>query len=398
MRLLPNTRPSRDPSITIRGIGAFTPAGTKALGVAAYERGARVQGSATETEWLQVAKADLEATESLLPNRKIRRMLSRGVHWGLIAAVEALADAQVTEFPCPQSRLGVYASGFNNYEDLAHLHECLRYMRENGLDWKKSFGRVATERLPPLMLLRRLPNAAFCHVAHTAAAKGYNATVLGGSVSGLDCMRLAAMAIQDGRLGAALVVAYDSPISWESTYLAERIAESGVTRIPLVLGEGGVALYLERGDLHTGRRKRPYARYCAGAASQARDGIVILGDDPIVAPRSIGEAMTRAVVGATSQYDHAKIVFLDVSDSGVDWLDRAESVASQVASNASLGSGTGRTGNMGNASGAAGMARVCYLLSEKGEDAAGLIVRASPTGQCSAVLLQNVTTDEAQVT
>jgi 3-oxoacyl-[acyl-carrier-protein] synthase II len=342
----------------------------------------------TASDRVRVATCDIETTLPLLPNRKIRRVLSRAAHWGLVAAVQALQDACVNVFPCADHRLGVFASGAVNFEEFTHVYAVLRSMREQGLDWRDTFGEIAIQQLPPLMLLRRLPNAAFCHVAQLAKARGYNATLMTGPLSGLDCLHQAAVAIQDGRLDAALVVSHDAPVTWEFMANLAYLLEATGQPHPIVLSEGGIALYLEREDLYPQRERRPYARFVARAATQAREGVVFFGPTLSVPRHGLREAVARATMKAVMGYDPAAIAYLDLSDVGLDWLDEAERAACQCAPRATVGSATARTGYLGNASGALGLARLCYLLAEASAGTSGLVVRAALTGQCSAILLQ----------
>ena len=60
-------------------------------------------------------------------------------------------------------------------------------------------------------------------------------------MSAQECIRRAASAIRNDSIDAALVVAYDSALSWEMTYPLGMMLEKAGSARPLVLGEGGIA-------------------------------------------------------------------------------------------------------------------------------------------------------------
>jgi 3-oxoacyl-(acyl-carrier-protein) synthase len=368
----------------IRGIGAVSAAGVGRAAVAAD--GSPAIAAPTAVPGISVARID--QADVTPPNAKLKRLLNRATALGMVSSVAAVTDAGIDPGQLPPERVGVFATAVFDPEDVACVYEVLAQLRAQALPWQEHFGEVAIRRLPVLMLLKRLPNAVFCHAARQFQAKGHNATVASGPGSGLDALRRAASAIRAGRLDAALVVGCDSPLDWGAAVLARQIREADRTRDPLLVGEAGVSFYLERAGLEGPPGRPGYAEVVAGASRHAADGITVYGADRPTPPRQLGEAVSAAVTACVTEREAADVGALDVADVGARWWDRAELVARDHLHRAAVGSSGRRTGYLGNASGAAGLARVCYDLADSPAGAQAVVVRASPAGQCTAVMLR----------
>lgn len=371
--------------VIITGVGVETCAGVGPAGVG-FPAGERPASWAAFAPWIHIAAGNVETSQSLLPNRKLMRLLSRGVYWGVVAAMRAFRDSGLDRRVVEPSRLGVFVSGYNNYDELCHPYSLLRKLRERGEHWRDGFCRASGE-LPAFTLLRQLPNAAAHHISQAVQARGYNATLMGGTACGLDLARMAALGIHNGRLDAALVVCFDSPLGWARLVPIARAFELYRSRDPMVVGEGGIALVLERENRPRGDSVA-YARFISGASRHCASGVVSMTKILTAPPRDLADTMRQAARKCMETETAGPIHCIEVSDLGVSWLDDAEQEAVLHFGALKATSGTPLTGHLGYACGAAGLARACYALRGGMPLYTGLVLRASVSGQCSACLLQ----------
>ena len=381
---------SGQPTILVQGVSTLTGLGLNKLDSGNTSSEKIFKCGHTESQWARVVKVNLEETMHLLPNRKLLRLLTRGVHLGLISALAALQDAKVNTYPCEEERLGVFAGGHINLEDLEFIHKSLSLITKKELDWRERFGDLGLESLPPLLLLRRLPNACFAHSAKLARARGYNGTLLDGPVSGLDCLRVAIRGISLGRLDAALIIGFDSPVNWIAARWMSSLSERINPGDTITLGEGGGALYIERSDLHPNRNNKPYARIVKSVAGQAKDALSFVNNNSTSGLNSIFNQLNRLAIQVQKELSRKNVKFIDVGGLGIKQIDKMEREAFNIFPSATIDTTSHLTGFLGNGSGAIGLVHIASLLSKEPPGTQGMVSRFSLTGQCAISSMESV--------
>ncbi len=202
--------------------------------------------------------ADLNP-RSLVPDRKIHKLIRRTDLFGIYATDRAVEQSGVTahrdsldEEAANQysDRTGVYVgSGGGNYSGQYEFFPLLDAAKGDA----EAFGRELDSYVNPMWLLRSLPNNVLCHVGIRHGLKGSNACITNHSVSGTLAIVEAAEALRNSEADRALAVAHDAPIEPQAQLYYHQvglIAEETIrpfdaARDGSLFGEGGAAVMLE---------------------------------------------------------------------------------------------------------------------------------------------------------
>jgi len=245
--------------------------------------------------------------------RKSLKMMSRTVQMGVACARLAYAHAGLHRAKVDPTRFGVeIGSGFiaTDYDDLAAAAHVSVMDAPSGVDLSK-WGAQAIREIPPLWILKYLPNMIACHTSIFLDARGPNNSVTQSDAAGLLALGEAARVIRRGAADCMLVAAADSKISLLGLVRQCVFAELSrrndapvkacrpfdATRDGWVIAEGAGALTLE--DLgHAEERGAHVVAELVGFGSAFDHGRTGAG-----LARAIRAALSQASIGPTD-IDH----------------------------------------------------------------------------------------------
>jgi len=220
-------------------------------------------------------------------DRKSLRVMARGIQLAVAAAQLALDDSGVDKEKLDPTRFGVeFGSGLlpTELQELGVAGQISTNGVPGFVDLKK-WGKEGLAGIPPLWMLKYLPNMHACHVSILHNAQGPNNTITQSDVAGVLAVSEASRIIARNQADFFLVGGADSkvnPLSFvrqclfghlsqrnESPDKACRPFERG--RDGIVIGEGGCVLVME--DLEHAKRRsaRIYAELVGCGAAFDRD-------------------------------------------------------------------------------------------------------------------------------
>jgi 3-oxoacyl-[acyl-carrier-protein] synthase II len=308
-----------------------------------------------------------EPPSAKLPDRKVKKILTRKDVIGMVTALQAAADAGIT--PCSGNftpdRFGMYVgAGSTQIKDLTPYFPLVRQCVENGVFDSARFGTDMAALVNPMVVLQTLMNNTLCFTSIALDIRGVNSNFMDFNVSGLRAVGEAFRSIQSGRADLCLAGGVASPVEpfhigtgINSGYLA-RTAEMGLpaaevlrpydeSRCGTVLSEGASFLLLEREDHARARGARIWG-FVEGYGS-ASDGPVEfmqetsapgLGRSILLACREAGLAGNEVdlVIGHGNGVRNADNVEIDAS---ADVLPYGTPLASIKAVTGELGEAAG---------------------------------------------------------
>ena len=292
-------RPDGSPRIVVTGVGVVSPVG---IGRAAFWEGlcsglggidaARLRtprGSEDDdccpAGRLVAEVSNFDADRQLPGSRKHFKTMSRDVQLGVLAANLANEDATLAAGSLDPDRLGVvFGAGRISAGPRGLLAAAAACVDENGRFDPGRWGAAGLAEIPPLWLLRQLPNMPACHVSIALDARGPNNTITSRDASAILALDEAARTIARG--AADVMVVGASSCSTDPVDLSRMTAAGELSarnddpehalrpfdaaRDGTVAGEGAAAFVLERFD-HAVRRGADIYCELLGTAS-AGDG------------------------------------------------------------------------------------------------------------------------------
>ncbi|MFF5760624.1 beta-ketoacyl-[acyl-carrier-protein] synthase family protein [Streptomyces longwoodensis] len=346
--------------VAVTGLGLVTPAGhTAAENWAALCRGRSLAAPDPELDGLPVDfSCQVPAFDAAAElGRSSARRVDRFVHFALLAARRAVADAGLDPASWPAERVGVVLGvGSNSLSS---------YPAEFG-----HLGAGRPERVSPLALPRSVPNMAAGEVAIDLGAQGPNFTTSSACASGATAIGVARDLLRSGTCDVVLAGGSESGRSRmtatcftrmralsrrrERPELASRPFDAA--RDGFVLGEGAAVLVLER---LTHARARgvtaPVLLRGYGAGADARHP---------VAPDPTGAGAARAVRAALQDGSCAdrEVGFVNAHGTSTPLNDRAEAAALTRVFGDDVPPVTASKGVIGHALGAAGAIQAAYTV------------------------------------
>jgi len=259
-----------------------------------------------------------------LKNRKALKVMARDIQLAVAAASLAARDAGIYDGVANPERLGVsMGAGLvpGELDELASaVAVCLDEAKHFSL---KKFGKEGIGALPPLWLLKYLPNMLNSHVAIEYNAQGPDNCITVGNASSLLAIGEAARVIERGQADFMMAGGAESkvhPLSLVRLFLTNKLSTAAdvATRGPrpfcrdragLVAGEGGAVLILEGKDHAKARGARIYAEVGGFGSSCGGQLQAEISSDG----RGAKEAMTRALADAKMEARDVEAVFADAS-------------------------------------------------------------------------------------
>ena len=211
--------------------------------------------------WPAPNAAEVKAdNRTLVPDRKLHKMISRTDLFGLYAADlavqesgldlhrETLDEEAAAQFSDRSgvfvgSGGGTYGNAYDFFPLITAAHGDLR-----------TFGRELSNTVNPMWLLRNLPNNVLCHVGIRHNLKGTNACITNQCVGGVLAAAEASEAIRTGEADRAVVVGHDAPVEPETVLYyhhvgllsSDALRPFDSERAGTILGEGAAAAVFEK--------------------------------------------------------------------------------------------------------------------------------------------------------
>lgn len=246
-------------------------------------------------------------------DRRNLRIMARTIQLAVCAAQVALNDCGVDKTQLDPTRFGCeFGSGMiaTELDELGEASRTSANCAPNAVDLEK-WGAEGIPTIPPLWMLKYLPNMLACHVSILHNAQGPNNTITENDVASLLAMGEAFRIIQRDQADFFLVGGAESrinPLSLVRQCLFEPLSRRNDTpdkaccpfdrrRDGLVIGEGGGVLVLEELEHARRRGARIYAELVGYGSSfdRARSGAGLA--------RAIETAMQHAGIGP-DEIDH----------------------------------------------------------------------------------------------
>lgn len=314
-----------------------------------------------------------EPPASKLPDRKVKKILTRKDVIGMVTALGAAADAGIT----PGSRnfdpqkFGMYVgAGSTQIKDLTPYFPLVRQCVKDGVFDSLKFGSDMMDLVNPMVVLQTLMNNTLCFTSIALDIRGVNSNFMDFNVSGLRAVGEAFRSIQTGRADLCLAGGVASPVEpfhagtgVNSGYLArsaelpwsaaEVLRPWDRERCGTVLGEGAAFLMLEEESHARARGARiwgfidGYGAGCDGPVEfMGEDSAPGLGGSVRRACREAGVLNRQGIFSPDLVIGHGNGV---IQSDGVE----LEAYASCLAAGVALASIKSVTGELGEAAGVA---------------------------------------------
>jgi 3-oxoacyl-[acyl-carrier-protein] synthase II len=247
--------------IVITGLGIVSPVGNNTqdfwnafnLGSSCFSE---IDGFSTDPYGAHRAATVREFTPLQPPKSKQPWTRDRAIQFALVAARQALADAEIKVEEANQSQIGVV---------LGSTLACLDLIRE--LDTYSA----NPKGIDPLLFPDSAPSAPSCRMSIQLGPSGFNFILSNGASSGLDAIHYGALAIQLGRANIVLAGGVEELTRETFIYYAAMGDLAGKApclpfgrhRAGSLLGEGSAILVLEELE-HARSRNAPILAEIAG--------------------------------------------------------------------------------------------------------------------------------------
>lgn len=253
----------------------------------------------------EIADLDLR---SLVPDRKLLKLIRRSDALGIYAASQALGSSGLPAWrdglapdmaTAVNDRVGLYVgSGGGTYDS---QYDFFELMSEAGGELVK-FGTELSATVNPMWLLRSLPNNVLCHVGITYGLKGTNACITNHSVSGMLAVIEAMWGLRTGEADYAVAIGHDAPI--EPQYLLyyqgvgltahDALRPFDAARDGSLFGEGAGALVLESEAAARARGATILGEVLGGGCAAEAEGLFAIRDDGAGVVAAIEAALADA--------------------------------------------------------------------------------------------------------
>jgi 3-oxoacyl-[acyl-carrier-protein] synthase II len=312
--------------VVVTGLGAVSPLGNNVgstwesilAGRSGIDRLTRFEVPVSEYAIAGEAR-DFDPTR-WLPARTVRHA-DRSVHFGVVAALEALTDAGLTDEQLGPRAGVVFGSSLGGH---IVLESQTAILQEHG-----------PRRVSPFMLPNVLPDAVSGYIAILAGAKGPNMAVLSASASGASAIGEAAEVIRRGDADIMIAGATEAPLTpvLYAAFAAMRtLAVAGddpvhacrpfdLNRTGFVIGEGAGAVVLESKEHALARSARVYAEL-AGYGS-GNDAFDIVASEPTGRGAAIAMAAALRKAGVRPE----QVEYINAHGTASEMNDRVETAA-----------------------------------------------------------------------
>ncbi len=224
---------------------------------------------------------------SMLPDRKLLKVISRQDVTGISAGMQAIEDSQLLAYrdqlsEQDQIRFGeesaIYVGSpgnkyFQQYDFLPLMAQAKGDMR--------IFAEQLFAEVHPMWLLRILPNNVLAYLGITYGFKGANHNITNHAVSGMQALIEGYEAIRSGQAKRALVVGYDIGNDPQALFYYEKLGLLSAKDLKpfdtahdgTILAEGASAVILESEEAVQERSARCYAQVIGGGTASEAQGL-----------------------------------------------------------------------------------------------------------------------------
>ncbi|MBN9523500.1 beta-ketoacyl-[acyl-carrier-protein] synthase family protein [bacterium] len=318
--------------------------------------------------------------------RKTLNAMSRTVQMGLVVSQFAMQDAGLVKGAVPPERIGVEFGtviAATDIDDLAAASKLASVGPRQAIDMA-AWGEKGVPVIPPMWMLRYLPNMPACHATILFDMQGPSNTIIPNDCAGAMAAGEALRILRRGAADVMLVGGSESKINplsqsrFNCFYPLTRRNDLGDKAVRpfdadaggTVLGEGGAAFPLEELG-HAKARNATILGEVVGFAA----GV----DRPKAGP-GLSRVIRTALADAGIQ--PADVDHVNAHGTGVPALDRFEAngIAGVFGKDVPVFAPLSRFGNMGAASGVAELA--CSLLALKHGELPGTLNHETPYQGC----------------
>jgi 3-oxoacyl-[acyl-carrier-protein] synthase-1 len=234
-----------------------------------------------------------ESPTTLVPDRKLHKLIRRTDLFGIYAAGRAIDQAGMVPWresldeaaqAAASEGIGCYVgSGGGTYESQYDYFPLL----DSAQGSLEAFGRLLGETVNPMWLLRTLPNNVLCHVGIRYGLKGSNACITNHSVSGMLAVVEACAAMRSGEAQRCVAIGHDAPIQQQAVlyyHVAGLMAQDAVRpfdarRDGSLFGEGAGALFLETEAMSAVRGATVLGEVLGGGSGSDAVGLLAIRED-----------------------------------------------------------------------------------------------------------------------
>jgi 3-oxoacyl-(acyl-carrier-protein) synthase len=275
------------PEISLTGVGALTCLGdTLQATLDALAAGGRVQGkSFSLLEGTPYADRLIARTEpgttAHIPNRRLRKFMSRHAELVAAAAHQALVQSAPLARGIAPDRIGLYAGvGLAAMELESSIDFLRKSLGEDGAFSQQAFARAGLRTIHPLWSFQSLANMPACIVSVLEGIKGDNGIYTPWEDQTAFALIEATDALGRGDIDCAVVVASDTP-SYPVSLV--KLVQAGFLAPMEIAASGAACLVLERAE-------------DAPASPRLRNLRVVLTDESIHDPLSpfVGRTVAAA--------------------------------------------------------------------------------------------------------
>jgi len=242
---------------------------------------------------------------TMLPDRKLLKVISRQDVMGINAAMQAVNHSQLIAYRDSliaddlitfQDETGVYVGSPGN--KYLQQYDFLPLLAKTNGDMK-AFAEQLFSEVHPMWLLRILPNNVLAYTGITYSFKGANHNITNHAVSGMQAIIEAHHAIAAGQISRAVVVAYDMGTEPQALYyydklgiLSERdLKPFDKTHDGTVLAEGACAFVLESEASARCRNAVCYGEVLGGESTTEAAGLFSIEEEGAQLERLVSMAL-----------------------------------------------------------------------------------------------------------
>ena len=270
---------------------------------------------------------------TMLPDRKLMKVISRQDVMGINAAMQAVEHSQLLHYRDTlasvdafneETAIYVGSPGNKYYQQ----YDFLPLVAKTNGDMQQ-FAKELFSEVHPMWLLRILPNNVLAYTGITYGFKGMNQNVTNHAVSGTQAIIEAFHAIKSGQAERAIVVAYDVGIEPQGLYYYDKLGVISPRHLKpfdrehdgTLLAEGAAALVLESEASAVRRQAVCYGEVVGGLSATETQGLFSIEAE--------GEHLTSLLARTLEQYrlSAADIGFLVAHGNGNQKSDISEAKA-----------------------------------------------------------------------
>lgn len=229
---------------------------------------------------------------SMLPDRKLLKLISRQDVTGISAGMQAVEDSQVMAYGdrLDDAAKAVFSDEFavyvgspgNKYFQQYDFLPVMMHAQGN----MQLFAEHLFSEVHPMWLLRVLPNNVLAYLGITYGFKGANHNFVNHAVSGMQALIEAHAAIASGQAHRALVVGYDLGPEPQALFYYDKLGLLSARDLKpfdaehdgTILAEGASAVVLESEEAVQQRSAHCYAELLGGSTATEAKGL--FGIDP----------------------------------------------------------------------------------------------------------------------